>query len=158
MGGGASAAGGGEDGGDEAGGGGEVGGEGPGERPPRSRERHASSDSDDERAHRRKRKRKKEREREREKRRAKKKRKSKHKVIMLGNVGLNIPIQLSAPDCLHLKHTNLLSFLYISHCSSIFSSVMHPLMMTTLTTVMTLTTAPVRRGSIESTVPSTPHP
>ncbi|XP_034024554.1 zinc finger CCCH domain-containing protein 4 isoform X2 [Thalassophryne amazonica] len=66
------------DGGDEAVEG-EAGGDGPGEKPQRGKDRHASSESDDERSHRRKRKRKKEREREREKRRAKKKRKSKHK-------------------------------------------------------------------------------
>lgn len=83
MGEGTSAAGGGADGGDEAGGGVEAGGEGTGERPRRSKERHGSSNSDDERAHRRKRKRKKEKEREREKRRSKKKRKSKHKVRTL---------------------------------------------------------------------------
>lgn len=67
---------------DDTGGGGEAG-EGLGERPRRSKERHPSSNSEDERAYRRKRKRKKEKEREREKRRAKKKRKSKHKVGML---------------------------------------------------------------------------
>lgn len=64
---------------DDTGGGGDAG-EGLGERPRRSKERHPSSNSDEERTYRRKRKRKKEKEREREKRRAKKKRKSKHKV------------------------------------------------------------------------------
>lgn len=79
MGEGMSAAVGGADRADDTGGGGDAG-EGLGERPRRSKERHPSSNSDDERAYRRKRKRKKEKEREREKRRAKKKRKSKHKV------------------------------------------------------------------------------
>lgn len=142
--GGVSAAGGGEDMGDEAAVEGELGGEVTGERPRRSKERHASSDSDDERAHRRKRKRKKEREREREKRRAKKKRKSKHKVRMFGNIEKENSEYLS------------LSFVSIFLCS-LFTSVMRPPTMTTLITAMTLTTVPVRRGSIESTVPSTLH-
>lgn len=74
----------GSEGGDETGGG--EAGEGGGERPRRSKERHGSSDTDDDRSHRRKRKRKKEKEREREKRRAKKKRRSKHKVRLLKEI------------------------------------------------------------------------
>lgn len=121
-------------------GGGEGGHEGSAERPRRSRERHASSDSDDERAHRRKRKRKKER--EREKRRSKKKRKSRHKVRIVVNAEVKTP---------------LFSGLKISTLTFVpFSlSVMRPRMMTTQTTVRSLTTVPVRKGSIESTAPST---
>lgn len=139
MAGGVSAVGPGGDG--EEVGGGEGGHEGSAERPRQSRERHASSGSDDERAHRRKRKRKKER--EREKRRSKKKRKSRHKVRIVVNAEMKTPVFWLNPKI------STLIFVPFS------LSVMRPRMMTTQTTVMSLTTVPVRKGNIESTAPST---
>lgn len=136
------------EGGVEAGGG--EAGEGAGERPRRSKERHGSSDTDDERSHRRKRKRKKEKEREREKRRAKKKRRSKHKVRSL------IECQ-----CFHLFASVSPYFCYFYFSKSLSKeisvpfSVTHPLMMTSRTSAMILTTVLVRRENTENTVHST---